>query len=105
MTLVQGTLKTETIAVGNLKGIRKWAWQRLGGTIFGAKATAALDALHAQPLTEHAAMRLTQARRHKYSPDDLADLINQLHDEDRLVIGSTDHDTVKIVCSLGVQDT
>jgi hypothetical protein len=50
-------------------------------------------------------MRLTQARRHKYSPDDLADLINQLHDEDRLVIGSTDHDTVKIVCSLGVQDT
>ena len=104
-TLVQGTLKTETIAAGNLKGIRKWAWQRLGGTIFGTKATDALDALHAQPLTEHAAMRLTQARRHKYSPDDLADLINQLHDEDRLVIGSTDHDTVKIVCSLGVQDT
>lgn len=103
-TLVQGTLKTETIAAGNLKGIRKWAWQRLGGTIFGIKATDALDALHAQPLTEHAAMRLTQARRHKYSPDDLADLINQLHDEDRLVIGSTDHDTVKIVCSLGVQD-
>jgi hypothetical protein len=105
MTLVQGTLKTETIAAGNLKGIRKWAWQRLGGTTTGIKATAALDALHAQPLTEHAAMRLTQARRHKYSPDDLADLINQLHDEDRLVIGSTDHDTVKIVCSLGVQDT
>jgi superfamily II DNA or RNA helicase len=104
-TLVQGTLKTETIAAGNLKGIRKWAWQRLGGTTFGAKATDALDALHSQPLTEHAAMRLTQARRHKYSPDDLADLINQLHDEDRLVIGSTDHDAVKIVCSLGVQDT
>jgi hypothetical protein len=89
-TLVQGTLKTETIAAGNLKGIRKWAWQRLGGTIFGQKATEALDALHAQPLTEHATMRLTQARRNKYSPDDLADLINQLHDEDRLVIGSTD---------------
>ena len=103
-TLVQGTLKTETIAAGNLKGIRKWAWQRLGGTVFGQKATEALDALHAQPLTEHATMRLTQARRHKYSLDDLADLINQLHDEDRLVIGSADHDAVKIVCSLGVQD-
>jgi hypothetical protein len=90
--LVQGTLKTETIAAGNLKGIRKWAWQRLGGTFFAAKATDALDALHARPLTEHATMRLTQARRNKYSPDDLADLINQLHDEDRLVIGSTDHE-------------
>ena len=103
-SLVHGPLKTETIAAGNLKGIRKWAWQRLGGTVFGQKATEALDALHAQPLTEHATMRMTQARRHKYSLDDLADLINQLHAEDRLVIGSSDSDTIKIVCSLGVQD-
>ena len=49
-------------------------------------------------------MRLTQARRNKYSLDDLVDLINQLHDEDRLVIGGADTDTIKIVCSLGVQD-
>lgn len=103
-SLVQGTLKTEATAAGNLKGIRKWAWQRLGGTVFGHKATEALDALHAQPLTEHATMRLTQARRNKYSADDLADLINQLHDEDRLVIGSAENDAIKIVCSLGVQD-
>ena len=103
--LVQGPLKTETVAAGNLKGVRKWAWQRLGGTIFGQKASAALDALHARPLTEHANMRLTQARRNKYSPDDLADLINQLHAEDRLVIGATDTDTIKIVCSLGVLDS
>lgn len=100
--LVKGPLKTETVAAGNLKGVRKWAWQRLGGTIFGQKASAALDALHARPLTEHANMRLSQARRNKYSPDDLADLINQLHAEDRLVIGATDTDTIKIVCSLGV---
>ena len=100
--LVQGPLKTETVAAGNLKGVRKWAWQRLGGTIFGEKASTALDALHARPLTEHANMRLSQARRNKYSLDDLADLINQLHDEDRLVIGATDTDTIKIVCSLGV---
>ena len=74
--LVQGPLKTETVAAGNLKGVRKWAWQRLGGTVFGEKASAALDALHARPLTEHANMRLSQARRNKYSLDDLADLIN-----------------------------
>lgn len=103
--LVQGPLKTETVAAGNLKGVRKWAWQRLGGTIFGQKASAALDALHARPLTEHANMRLSQARRNKYSPDDLADLINQLHAEDRLIIGATDTDTIKIVCSLGVLES
>lgn len=102
--LVQGPLKTETITAGNLKGVRKWAWQRLGGTVFGEKAADALDALHERPLTEHATMRLTQARRNKYSLDDLADAIAQLHTEDRLVIKSTDTDTIKIVCSLGVQD-
>nr|WP_269813631.1 helicase-related protein [Ornithinimicrobium sediminis] len=103
--LVRGPLKTETVAAGNLKGVRKWAWQRLGGTVFGEKASEALDALHARPLTEHATMRLSQARRNKYSPDDLADLLNQLHGEDRLVIGATDTDTIKIVCSLGVLDS
>ncbi|QKW20286.1 NgoFVII family restriction endonuclease [Kitasatospora sp. NA04385] len=102
--LVQGPLQTETITAGNLKGVRKWAWQRLGGTIFGEKAADALSALHERPLTEHATMRLTQARRNKYSLDDLADLIAQLHTEDRLVIRSTDTDTIKIVCSLGVQE-
>jgi superfamily II DNA or RNA helicase len=102
--LVQGPLKTETVTAGNLKGIRKWAWQRLGGTLFGQKASEALDTLHARPLTEYATMRLTQARRNKYSLDDLVDLINQLHDEDRLVIGSADTDAIKIVCSLGVED-
>ncbi len=101
--LVQGTLRTETVVAGNLKGVRKWAWQRLGGTLTGGKAADALDALHERPLTEHASMRLSQARRNRYSEDDLADLINQLHKEDRLVIGSTDTDTVKVVCSIGVQ--
>lgn len=104
-TLVQGPLETETVAAGNLKGVRKWAWQRLGGTVFGEKASAALDALHTRSLTEHATTRLTLARRNRYSLDDLADLINQLHNEDRLVIGATDTDTIKIVCSLGVLDS
>lgn len=103
-SLVHGPLRSETIAAGNLKGVRKWAWQRLGGTLFGQKASEALSALHERPLTEHATMRLTQARRNRYSLDDLADLISQLHAEDRLVIKSTDTDNIKIVCSLGVAD-
>jgi superfamily II DNA or RNA helicase len=103
--LVQGPLKAETVAQGNLKGVRKWAWQRLGGnTLFADKASEALNALHERPLTEHATGRLSQARRNRYSLDDLADLLNQLHSEDRLVIKSTDTDTIKIVCSLGVQE-
>ncbi|MEU6227556.1 helicase-related protein [Streptomyces sp. NPDC047042] len=102
-SLVQGPLKTETIAAGNLRGVRKWAWQRLGGTLYGEQAAEGLSALHERPLTEHATMRLSQARRNRYGLEDLADLIAQLHAEDRLVIKSTDADTIKIVCSLGVQ--
>ena len=72
--------------------------------LFGDKASDALNALHERPLTEYATLRLSQARRNRYSLDDLADLINQLHDEDRLVIKSTDNDSIKIVCSIGVRD-
>ena len=103
--LVQGPLKAETVAQGNLKGVRKWAWQRLGGnTLFADKASEALNALHERPLTEHATQRLSQARRNRYSLDDLAELLNQLQGEDRLVIKSTDTDIIKIVCSLGVEE-
>lgn len=102
--LVRGPLRTETVAAGNLKGVRKWAWQRLGGTLFGERASDALSAMHERPLTEHATIRLSQARRTRYSLEDLADLIAQLHAEDRLVIKSTDTDAITIVCSLGVQE-
>ena len=55
-----------------------------------------------RPLTEYANIRLRQARRSKYGEQDLADLVKQLHDEDRLVIGTTEKDEIKIVCSIGV---
>jgi superfamily II DNA or RNA helicase len=102
--LVHGPLTTETVAEGNLRGIRKWAWERLAGdNLFGDKASVALNALHERPLTEHATTRLSQARRNRYSLEDLADLLNQLNSEDRLVIRSTDSDTIRVVCSLGVR--
>lgn len=102
--LVHGPLKPETIAAGNLKGVRKWAWHRLSGTLYGTAAGDGLNALRDRPLTEHATMRFTQARRNKYSPDDLANLVKQLYDEDRLTIRSSEADTVRVVCSIGVQD-
>jgi superfamily II DNA or RNA helicase len=102
--LVRDKLTTEMVAAGNLRGIRKWAVERLGGTIFGADASDALSAMMERPLTEHASIRLRQARRSKYGDQDLADLVKQLHEEDRLVIGASERDEIKIVCSIGVTD-
>jgi hypothetical protein len=102
--LVRGPLSVEAIAAGNLRGPRKWAWERLGGTLFADTARDALNALHERPLTEHATMRLSQARRNRYTMEDLTDLLNQLHDEDRLVIKTSETDSLKIVCSIGIRD-
>jgi superfamily II DNA or RNA helicase len=104
-SLVQGPLAVEALASGNLKGIRKWVWERLGGnTLFADHAADALNALQDRPLTEHATTRLSQARRSRYSHEDLADLVTRLHLEDRLVIRSSESDSIKLVCSIGVQD-
>lgn len=101
-SLVQGKLSSEMIAAGALRGIRKWAVERIGGTIYGADASDAIGAMMERPLTEFANLRLRQARRSKYADQDLAELIKQLHEEERLVIGSADKEEIKILCSIGV---
>ena len=101
--LIRGPLAIETSTAGALKGIRKWIWLRLGGDhLFSDQAADALNALHARPLTEHAAHQLTLARRNRYSLDDLTELLNRLHAEDRLTIGISDADQIRLVCSIGV---
>jgi len=102
--LVHGNLVTEMVAVGNLRGIRKWAVEKLGGTRFGQQASAAVDAMAERPLTEYANLRLRQARRQRLSEPDLVVLVNQLLADDRLVIGSTDRDAITLRCSIGVSD-
>ena len=103
--LVRGPLTIESLAAGNLRGIRKWVWERLGGTLLlPDRAKPALDALHDRPLTSHATSRLQQARRQRYSLDDVTDLVAQLHEEDRLVVGAADADAIRLVCSIGVRD-
>ncbi len=102
--LVRKTLAVEAITTGNLKGIRKWTWERLAGTFAALPAEAALNALQSRPLTEHARMRLTQARSNRYSLEDLADLINLLYGDDRLVVHTSDSDEIRLVCSVGVRD-
>ncbi|MFI5734019.1 helicase-related protein [Kribbella sp. NPDC051587] len=102
--LVRDRLTTEMVAAGNLRGIRKWVVERLGGTIFGADASEALSAMMDRPLTEYASARLRQARRGRYGDQDLADLVKQLHEDERLAIGTSERDEIKIVCSIGVTD-
>ena len=103
-SLVRGPLTVETRAAGNLRGIRKWVWLRFGGTFDGEDAREALNALHARPLTTHAATQISIARRNKYPDPDILELLNRLYAEDRLVIGHTEHDEMRIVCSIGVAD-
>ncbi len=101
-SLVQGKLGSEMVAAGALRGIRKWAVERLGGTIYGEDAREAVSAMMDRPLTEQANMRVRQARRSKYSDQDLADLVKQLHVEERLVIGTAEKEEIAILCSIGV---
>lgn len=100
--LVRGKLSNEMVAAGALRGVRRWAVERLGGTIYGSDASEAVSAMMDRPLTEYANIRLRQARRSKYSDPDLADLVKQLHEDERLVIGSAEKEEIKIVCSIAV---
>ena len=99
----QGKLSTEMVAAGALRGrpqVGSGASRRhdLTAPTPATRVSAMMD----RPLTEYANIRLRQARRSKYSDQDLADLVKQLHDEERLVIGSTEKEEIKILCSIGV---
>jgi hypothetical protein len=103
--LVRGPLTVEARAAGNLRGVRKRIWERFGGTFYAELAEDALNALHERPLTTHATNQLSIALRNKYADQDILDLLDRLHREDRLVIGSSESDELRIVCSIGVTDT
>lgn len=102
--LVRGPLTVEARAAGNLRGVRKRIWERFGGTFYAEQAEDALNALHERPLTTHATNQLSIALRNRYADQDILDLLDRLHREDRLVIGSSESDELRIVCSIGVTD-
>lgn len=104
-SLVRGPLTIEARAAGNLRGVRKRIWERFGGTFYAEKAEDALNALHERPLTTHATNQLSIALRNKYADQDILDLLDRLYRQDRLVIGSSESDELRIVCSIGVTDT
>lgn len=102
--LVQGPLSSDSVAVGNLKGIRKRIWERFAGTLFMRGAEDALNALHERPLQKSAELKLRAAMRNRVSDEDLKSILQQLHEDEKLVIKSVEKDPVRIVCSLGIQD-
>jgi superfamily II DNA or RNA helicase len=96
----------------HLTGIRRRVWQRVMGLLDAngesrlfdpdADARAAIEALHARPLTEQAKHSLSRALRER-APRDLLDLVTQLHQEDRLNVHyETELDELRIICSMGL---
>lgn len=102
--LVRGPLSSESVAVGNLKGVRKRIWERFAGTLYMNGIEDALDALHERPLQKSAELKLRAAMRNRVSDEDLKLILHQLHEEEKLVIKTIDTDPIRIVCSLGITD-
>ena len=110
-----GPLKTPTgRATGALQGVRGKVWRMLHEQMEGfkdnllfsqAELEAAHDAMNERPLYEAATQRLAKAARDR-STDDLAALVVELHNDNRLCVPpapeGSDADPV-IVCTLGIR--
>lgn len=111
--VVDGPLAVEELDPEmHLTGIRRRVWQRVMGLVDAndagrlfdpdADPRAAIEALHARPLTEQAKHSLSRALRER-TPRDLLDLVTQLHQEDRLNIRyESELDELRIICSMGL---
>lgn len=99
---------------GSLTGVRKRCWDRMKAyrdeqarrmTLFGdERLDQALDAMYARPLQEGAVQLIANALRER-TQDDLAALIVQLNEDERLCVEehALQDDDIRIVCSLGLR--
>lgn len=110
----EGPLSADEVSPeGSLTGVRRRVYERVRnhitaqeGSLFSADTAVeeAVDALYRAPLTEQAKQALARALRER-TPEDLAALAVQLHEEGRLTIDTTDEpDDIFIVCSMGFSD-
>jgi superfamily II DNA or RNA helicase len=111
--IVDGPLAVEELDPEmHLTGIRRRVWQRVMGLVDthdvgrlfdpDFESRAAIEALHARPLTEQAKHSLSRALRER-TPEDLLALVTQLHQEDRLNVRyETEVDELRIICSMGL---
>lgn len=86
-----------------LKGVRKQVWNRLTGSLLAtSEVNIALDALYQYPLTDEAERILRRTLRNG-SIDALAETLIRLHQEQRLVVDDPGDDSLRIVCTMGIQ--
>ena len=110
--VVRFALNQKNVTAGNLKGVRKRVWQHFhrSGLQVGSMESAlagnaneALQALYRIPLQSGAEHELARALRAGLPHAELAGLLEQLHNEGKLVLSSTEDAAVPgVVCSLGV---
>lgn len=109
---VSGPLQTPSAhREGALSGVRKRCWDRLStvhsrfeGSLFEDGLRGALDSLYRKPLQESATQSLARALRER-TPENLALLLIQLHQDGRLCVPEEDlsDDDLRIICSMGFQ--
>jgi superfamily II DNA or RNA helicase len=99
--LVHGPLSRPGLVTGQMTGVRKRVWNRLGGTLFQGAADVALSALYERRLNRQAEQALGRMLR-TATDQELIDLLVQLHEDNDLVIAETEKDPIRIVCSMGV---
>ena len=107
---VAGPLQTPSAhREGALSGVRKRCWDRLStvhsrfeGSLFEDGLNDAMDNLYRRPLRESATQSIAKALRER-TPENLALLLIQLHQDGRLCVPEEDlsDDDLRIICSMG----
>lgn len=107
--LLTEALKAPTNLAGRLRGVRKRAWNRVGGNTLhmdlDVTSKEAIESLYETPLTGLAARRLQTLMRQGATDEVLVAEIKRLHGQEQLVIAgsSQDNDTVRIVSVMGAK--
>ncbi len=100
----EAVLARRKVFEGQMSGVRRSVWNRLMGdnaTSQGPELLEALDAMSRSPLTAESQRKLRQAL-HAGDNEVLADLLEALHRDGRLVLARGERDPIRIVSSMGI---
>ena len=87
--------------------LENYVRNREGDLFLTTQARAAVQAVYNHPLTNDALDKLNRALRTDISDDDLAEMVANLHRDEKLVVRSVTDDEMKqpqILCSMGLRD-
>lgn len=104
--LILKPLQQPSIIAGQMSGIRKRIYKRLKSNLqsVSPELSRILEVIHERPFTAEADGRLRKALVSR-SDEDLANLLQALHNDNRLVIQEGHgQDPIRIICSMGVRN-